>query len=59
MKRNTCPKRARVGVIDSPDRFEHVLDPYCIQEVPRKDFTHEVLMVRPQNVAFFVVLWLL
>ena len=42
----TCPNHSGVGAIDSPDRFEHVCDPYCIQEIPEKTFACQVLMVR-------------
>ena len=50
-----CPNRSRVGAIDSPDRFEHVFDPYYVQEVLEKIFTHVVSMVRAQKVVFFSV----
>ena len=32
----TCPNHSGVGVIDSPDRFEHVLHSYCIHQVLEK-----------------------
>ena len=31
-----CPNHSGVGVIDSPDRFEHVLHSYCIHQVLEK-----------------------
>ena len=51
----TCPNRSGVGAIDSPDGFEHVFDPYYIREVLEKIFTRDILMVRPQKLAFFGV----
>ena len=47
----TCPNRMRVGAIDSPDRFEHVFEPGCIQKVLEKSFTDDILEVRPQTKA--------
>ena len=32
----TCPNHSGVGAIDSPDRFEHVFEPYYIRKAPRK-----------------------
>ena len=48
---HTCSNRSGVGAIDSPDRFEHVLRPYCTQEVLGKNFRHEISIVRPQKLA--------
>ena len=45
------PNRSGVGAIDSPDRFEHVFDPYYILEVSEKNFRLEILIVRPQKWA--------
>ena len=59
----TCPNRSRVGAIDTPDRFEHVFDPYYILEALKNIFGHEILIVRPQkwakNSVFLVFLRLL
>ena len=46
---STCPIRSGVGVIDTPDPFEHVLYPYYILEVREKNFSNEILTVRPQK----------
>ena len=47
----TCPNRSRVGAIDTPDRFEHVFDPYYILEAPKNIFVHEILIIRPRKWA--------
>ena len=52
----TCPNRSGVGEIDNPDRFEEVFDPYYILEVPEKNFTHDISMVRRQKTLIFYVL---
>ena len=50
----TCPNHSGVGAIDSPDRFEHVFDPYYTLEVLEKIFKHEISIVRPQKLAKIV-----
>ena len=52
----TCPNRSGVGAIDNPDRFEQVFYPYYILEVPEKNFTHDISMVRRQKMLIFGVL---
>ena len=52
----TCPNRSGAGAIDNPDRFEQVLDPYYILEVPEKIFTHNISMIRRQKMVIFGVL---
>ena len=47
----TCPNHSRVGAIDSPDRLEHVLHPYCILEAIENFFGHELWIVRAQKLA--------
>ena len=39
--------RESVGAIDSPDRFEHVFDPYYTLEVHEKSFEFDISIVRP------------
>ena len=51
-----CPNRSGVGAIDSPDRFEQVLDQRCIPEVSEKIFTHDISMIRRQKMVIFGVL---
>ena len=51
-----CPNRSGVGAIDNPDRFEQVFDPYYILEVPEKNFTHDISIVRCQKMFTFGVL---
>ena len=51
-----CPNRSGVGVIDSPDRFEQVLDQRYIPEVSEKNFTHDISMIRRQKMVIFGVL---
>ena len=51
-----CPNRSGVGAIDSPDRFEQVLDQRYIPEVSEKIFTHDISMVRRQKMSIFDVL---
>ena len=43
----TCPNHSGVGAIDSPDRFEHVFDPYYTLEVHEKSFEFDISIVRP------------
>ena len=45
----TWPNRKGIGAIDNPDRFEQVFDQYYILEDPEKNFTHNISMVRRQN----------
>ena len=45
----TCPNHSGVGVIDTPDPFEHVLYPYHILEVLEKNFSDDIWTVRPQK----------
>ena len=45
----TCPNHSGVGVIDTPDPFEHVLYPYYILEVLEKNFSDDISTVRPQK----------
>ena len=52
----TCPNRSGADVIDNPDRFEQVFDPYYILEVLEKIFTHDISMVRRQKMLIFGVL---
>ena len=52
----TCPNWSEVGAIDNPDRFEQDFDPYYILEVPEKIFTHNISMVRRQEMLIFGVL---
>ena len=52
----TCPKRSGVGAIENPDRFEQVFDPYYILEVPEKNSTHDISMVRREKMLIFGVL---
>ena len=47
----TCPNHSGVGAIDSPDRFEHVFDPYYILEALEKIFKREISIVRPQKLG--------
>ena len=47
----TCPNHSGVGVIDSPDRFEHVSNQYYILEVPGKFFRDENIFVRAEKLA--------
>ena len=47
----TCQNHSGVSAIDSPDRFEHVFDPYYILEVSEKILRLEILIVRPQKWA--------
>ena len=51
-----CPNRSGVGAIDSPDRFEQVLDQRCIPEVSEKIFTHDISMIRRQKMVIYGVL---
>ena len=51
-----CPSRSGVGAIDSPDRFEQVLDQRYIPEVSEKHFTHDISMIRRQKMFIFGVL---
>ena len=51
-----CPNRSGVGAIDSPDRFEQVLDQRYIPEVSEKIFTHDISMLRRQKMVIFGVL---
>ena len=51
-----CPNRSEVGAIDSPDRFEQVLDQRYIPEVSEKIFTHDISMIRRQKMVIFGVL---
>ena len=51
----TYPNHSGVGAIDSPDRFEHVFDPYCTREVLEKIFMRDILMIRPQKLGSFDV----
>ena len=53
----TCPNHSGVGVIDSPDRFEHVLHSYCIHQVLEKNFRHEIFIVRPQKMPKNGLFW--
>ena len=53
----TCRNHSGVGAIDSPDRFEHVFDPYYILEVLEKIFKREISNVRPQKLAKNSVFW--
>ena len=41
------PNHFGVGAIDSPDRFEHVFDPYYTLEVLEKNFELDISIVRP------------
>ena len=41
------PNRSGVGAIDNFDLFEHVFDPYYIQEVLEKIFASEILVFLP------------
>ena len=50
------PNRSGVGAIDSPDRFEKVLDQRYIPEVSEKIFTHDISMIRRQKMVIFGVL---
>ena len=43
----TCPNHSGDGAIDSPDRFEHVFDPYYTLEVLEKIFELDISIVRP------------
>ena len=52
---HTCPNHSGVSANDSPDHSEQVFDAYYIREVLEKNFTHDILMVRPQKYAFFGV----
>ena len=52
---HTCPNHSGVGAIDSPDHFEQVFDPYYIRVVHGKNFSHDILMVRPEILAFLEV----
>ena len=47
----TCPNHSGVSAIDSPDRLEHVLHPYCILEALENFFGHELWIVRAQKLA--------
>ena len=47
----TSPNHSGGSAIDSPDRFEHALHPYCILEVLENVFGHEIWIVRSQNLA--------
>ena len=49
-----CPNRSGVGAIDSPDRFEQVLDQRYIPEVFEKIFTHDISMIRRQKTLTFM-----
>ena len=51
-----CPNRFEVGAIDSPDRFEQVLDQSYIPEVSEKIFTYDISMIRRQKMIIFGVL---
>ena len=51
-----CPNRSGVGAIDSPDRFEQVLDQRYIPEVSEKIFTHDISMIRRQKMVIFGLL---
>ena len=51
-----CANRSGVGAIDSPDRFEQVLDQRYIPEVSEKIFTHDISMIRRQKMVIFGVL---
>ena len=53
---STCLIRSAVGAIDSPDRFEQVLDQRYIPEVSEKIFTHDISMIRRQKMVIFGVL---
>ena len=53
----TCPNHSGVGVIDSPDRFQHVLHSYCIHQVLEKNFRHEIFIVRPQKMPKNGLFW--
>ena len=47
---------AQIGLNDSPDRFEQVLDQRYIPEVSEKIFTHDISMIRRQKMVIFGVL---
>ena len=49
----TFPNRSGVGAMDSPDRFEQVLDQRYIPEVSQKIFTDDISMIRRQKMVIF------
>ena len=49
------PNGLRNGAINCSDRLELVFHTYHIQKVIEKNFTHEVLRVRPHRIVFFSV----
>ena len=53
---SACPNRSGVGAIDSPDRFEQVLDQGYIPEVSEQIFTHDISMICRQKMVIFGVL---
>ena len=48
--------RSGVGAIDSSDRFEQVLDQRYLPEASEKNFTHDISMIRRQEMVIFGVL---
>ena len=49
----TCPNDLGVGVIDRPDPFEQIFDPWIILEVPGMIFIDEFLIIEPQKTVIY------
>ena len=49
-----CPNRSGVGAIDDPDRSEQVPDQCYIPDVSKRNFTHDISMIRRQKRWFLM-----